>query len=141
MKKMVQKSLTNQGDITLTLSTMTYDARLWTLKKYGKHYSRCLSVREIIMFWNKGQPPELSKLDSVVPVRIRVKERNSLNNRFKLDPLIETRAILGHAMMWREISDRIAGFYPYLAEGNLLSYHDTDRGCIHGFSVSLWLIR
>lgn len=121
-----------------TLLTMTYDARLWNLKMYVKHYSRCSSVREIVLVWNKGQPPELSELDSAVPVRIRVEERNSLNNRFKLDPLIKTRAVLeldDDIMMtcndvergfraWREHPDRIVGFYPRLAEGNPLTYRD-----------------
>ncbi|KAH0673524.1 hypothetical protein KY284_024611 [Solanum tuberosum] len=60
-----------------TLLTMTYDARIWNMKMYVNHYSRCSSVREIVLVWNKGQPPELSEFDSAVPVRIRVEERNS----------------------------------------------------------------
>ncbi|KAJ1404721.1 Nucleotide-diphospho-sugar transferase, partial [Sesbania bispinosa] len=50
-----------------TLLTMTYDARLWNLKMYVKHYSRCSSVAEIVVVWNKGVPPKLSDLDSAVP--------------------------------------------------------------------------
>ncbi|KAH0673522.1 hypothetical protein KY284_024609 [Solanum tuberosum] len=57
-----------------TLLTMTYDARIWNLKMYVNHYSRCSSVREIVLVCNKGQPPELSEFDSVVTVRIRVKK-------------------------------------------------------------------
>ncbi|KAF6150414.1 hypothetical protein GIB67_034113 [Kingdonia uniflora] len=119
-----------------TLVTMTYDARLWNLKMYVKHYSRCSSVKEIVVVWNKGQPPELSDLESVVPVRIRVEKQNSLNNRFKLDPLIKTRAVLeldDDIMMtcddiergfrvWREHPERIVGFYPRLIYGSPLKY-------------------
>ncbi|KAG2262551.1 hypothetical protein Bca52824_069630 [Brassica carinata] len=109
-----------------TLATMTYDARLWNLKMYVKHYSRCASVKEIVVIWNKGHPPEPTELDSAVPVRIRVEKRNSLNNRFSIDPLIKTRAVLeldDDIMMscdfiekgfrvWREHPERLVGFYP-----------------------------
>ncbi|KAK3422192.1 hypothetical protein EUGRSUZ_G02723 [Eucalyptus grandis] len=119
-----------------TLLTMTYDARIWNLKMYVKHYSRCSSVKEIVVVWNKGVPPNSSDFDSVVPVRIRVEARNSLNNRFRMDPLIKTRAVLeldDDIMMtcddvergfkvWREHPDRIVGFYPRLINGNPLKY-------------------
>ncbi|KFK24897.1 hypothetical protein AALP_AA8G039100 [Arabis alpina] len=109
-----------------TLATMNYDARLWNLKMYGKHYSRCPSVKEIVVIWNKGPPPELTDLDSAVPVRIRVEKLNTLNNRFNIDPLIKTRAVLeldDDIMMpcddiekgfrvWREHPERLVGFYP-----------------------------
>ncbi|KAK9158760.1 hypothetical protein Scep_005334 [Stephania cephalantha] len=121
-----------------TMLTMTYDARLWNLKMYIKHYSRCSSVKEIVVVWNKGQPPNTSDFDSVVPVRIRVEKRNSLNNRFTKDPLIKTRAVLeldDDIMMtcddvergfrvWREHPDRIVGFYPRLIDGRPLKYRD-----------------
>lgn len=121
-----------------TMLTMTYDARLWNLKMYVKHYSRCSSVREIVVVWNKGQPPISSDFDSAVPVRIRIEDKNSLNNRFKPDPLITTRAVLeldDDIMMtcddvergfkvWRDHPDRIVGFYPRLAEGRPLQYRD-----------------
>ncbi|KAL5976520.1 Glucosamine inositolphosphorylceramide transferase 1 [Asimina triloba] len=121
-----------------TLLTMTYNARLWNLKMYVKHYSRCSSVGEIVVVWNKGEPPLLSELDSAVPIRIRVEERNSLNNRFKIDPLIKNRAVLeldDDIMMtcddvergfrvWRDHPDRIVGFYPRLIDGSPLKYRD-----------------
>ncbi|OVA19439.1 Exostosin-like [Macleaya cordata] len=121
-----------------TLLTMTYEARLWNLKMCVKHYSRCSSVREIVVVWNKGKPPELSDFDSVVPVRIRVENQNSLNNRFKVDPMIKTRAVLeldDDIMMtcddiergfrvWREHPDRIVGFYPRLVNGSPLKYRN-----------------
>ncbi|KAK9070270.1 hypothetical protein SSX86_010670 [Deinandra increscens subsp. villosa] len=114
-----------------TMIAMTYDARLWNLKWYVKHYSQCPSVREIVVVWNKGTPPDLTEFDSSVPVRIRVEEKNSLNNRFKLDPLIKTRAVLeldddiimscDHIergfKVWRENPDRLVGFYPRLVNG------------------------
>ncbi|TKY51711.1 Glycosyltransferase family protein 64 protein C5 [Spatholobus suberectus] len=135
-----------------TLLTMTYDARLWNLKMYVKHYSRCSSVREIVVVWNKGVPPKLSDLDSAVPVRIRVEEKNSLNNRFKADPLIETRAVLeldDDIMMpcddvergfkvWRQHPDRIVGFYPRLIAGSLLKYRGEKYARMHkGYNMIL----
>ncbi|XVF75666.1 hypothetical protein PTKIN_Ptkin13bG0205200 [Pterospermum kingtungense] len=119
-----------------TLLTMTYDARLWNLKMYVKHYSRCASVKEIVVVWNKGIPPKLSDLDSAVPIRIRLENQNSLNNRFKMDPLIKTRAVLeldDDIMMtcddiergfrvWRQHPDRIVGFYPRFVDGSRLEY-------------------
>ncbi|RWV80921.1 hypothetical protein GW17_00057726 [Ensete ventricosum] len=121
-----------------TMVTMTYEARIWNLKLYVKHYSRCESVREIVVVWNKGKPPRENEFDSVVPVRIRVEEINSLNNRFKVDPLIKTRAVLeldDDIMMacddiekgfrvWRENPDRLVGFYPRLVDGSPLQYRN-----------------
>ncbi|CAL9107483.1 unnamed protein product [Musa textilis] len=121
-----------------TMVTMTYEARIWNLKLYVKHYSRCESVREIVVVWNKGKPPSEEEFDSVVPVRIRVEELNSLNNRFKVDPLIKTRAVLeldDDIMMacddiekgfrvWRENPDRLVGFYPRLVDGSPLQYRN-----------------
>lgn len=121
-----------------TMLTMTYEARLWNLKMYIKHYSRCASVREIVVIWNKGQPPNPNDFDSTVPVRIRVEQKNSLNNRFNADPLIKTRAVLeldDDIMMtcndvergfkaWREHPDRLVGFYPRLIDGSPLKYRD-----------------
>ncbi|KAL4568886.1 hypothetical protein LXL04_024503 [Taraxacum kok-saghyz] len=114
-----------------TLLAMTYDARLWNLKWYIQHYSRCPSVREIVVIWNKGTPPDLTEFDSAVPVRIRVESHNSLNNRFKVDPLIKTKAVLeldDDIMMgcdyiergfkvWRKNPDRLVGFYPRFVNG------------------------
>lgn len=119
-----------------TLLTMTYEARLWNLKMFIRHYSRCSSVKEIVVVWNKGKAPDPNEFDSAAPVRIRVEELNSLNNRFKIDPLIKTRAVLeldDDIMMtcndiergfkvWREHPNRIVGFYPRLAGGNPLRY-------------------
>lgn len=135
-----------------TMLTMTYDARLWNLKMYVKHYSRCPSVKEIVVVWNKGIPPKLSDLDSAVPVRIRVEKQNSLNNRFKMDPLIKTRAVLeldDDIMMtcddiergfqvWRQHPDRIVGFYPRLINGNPLKYRGEKYARKHkGYNMIL----
>ncbi|KAL8162076.1 hypothetical protein V2J09_013565 [Rumex salicifolius] len=119
-----------------TLLTMTYEARLWNLKMYIKHYSRCSSVKEIVVVWNKGDPPNSNDFDSAVPVRIRVEDQNSLNNRFQVDPEIKTRAVFeldDDIMMtcddvergfkvWRDHPDRIVGFYPRLVDGQPLKY-------------------
>jgi len=135
-----------------TLLTMTYDARLWNLKMYVKHYSRCSSVREIVVVWNKGVPPKLSDLDSAVPVRIRIEEENSLNNRFREDPLIKTRSVLeldDDIMMpcddiergfnvWRQHPDRIVGFYPRLIAGSPLKYRGEKYARLHkGYNMIL----
>ncbi|KAK4279583.1 hypothetical protein QN277_011341 [Acacia crassicarpa] len=135
-----------------TLLTMTYDARLWNLKMYVKHYSRCSSVREIVVVWNKGVPPKESDLDSAVPVRIRIEEKNSLNNRFNVDPLIKTRAVLeldDDIMMtcddvergfkvWRQHPDRIVGFYPRLIDGSPLKYRAEKHARLHkGYNMIL----
>uniref|UniRef100_A0A0E0D4N3 Glucosamine inositolphosphorylceramide transferase 1 n=1 Tax=Oryza meridionalis TaxID=40149 RepID=A0A0E0D4N3_9ORYZ len=121
-----------------TLLTMTYDARLWNLKMFVEHYSKCASVRDIVVVWNKGQPPAQGELKSVVPVRIRVEDRNSLNNRFNIDSEIKTKAVMeldDDIMMtcddlergfkvWREHPDRIIGYYPRLSEGSPLEYRN-----------------
>lgn len=135
-----------------TLLTMTYDARIWNLKMFVKHYSRCSSVREIVVVWNKGIPPETSDFDSAVPIRIRKEEKNSLNNRFKLDPKIRTRGVLeldDDIMMscddiergfkvWREHPDRIVGFYPRLANGTPLKYRPEKHARKHnGYNMIL----
>lgn len=122
-----------------TMVAMTYDARLWNLQMYVKHYSRCTSVREIVVVWNKGTPPNPAlDFDSAVPVRIRVEPKNSLNNRFKPDHLIKTKAVLeldDDILMtcddvergfraWREHPNRLVGYYPRLVEGNPLQYRN-----------------
>lgn len=135
-----------------TLLTMTYDARIWNLKMYVKHYSRCASVREIVVVWNRGLPPQLSDFDSAVPIRIRVETKNSLNNRFNIDPMIKTRAVLeldDDIMMtcddiergfkvWREHPDRIVGFYPRLVNGSPLRYRGEKHARKHnGYNMIL----
>lgn len=122
-----------------TMIAMTYEARLWNLQMYIKHYSRCASVRDIVVVWNKGHPPDpIADFDSAVPIRIRVEQQNSLNNRFKPDPLIKTKAVFeldDDIMMtcddvergfkaWRENPDRLVGFYPRLIDGNPLKYRN-----------------
>lgn len=121
-----------------TMIAMTYEARLWNLQMYVKHYSRCASVREIVVVWNKGTPPDLEDFDSAVPVRIRVEPQNSLNNRFKPDELIKTKAVfeLDDDIMitcddvergfkaWREHPDRMVGYYPRLVDGTPLTYRN-----------------
>ncbi|KAK4798896.1 hypothetical protein SAY86_024261 [Trapa natans] len=135
-----------------TLLTMTYDARLWNLKMYVKHYSRCSSVKEIVVVWNKGIPPKPTDFDSAVPVRIRVEGKNSLNNRFKMDSSITTRAVLeldDDIMMscndiergfnvWRRHPDRIVGFYPRLVAGSPLKYRAEKYARAHkGYNMIL----
>ncbi|CAA6672799.1 unnamed protein product [Spirodela intermedia] len=79
----------------------------------------------------QGQAPSPDDFDSAVPVRVRAEEHNSLNNRFRVDPAIKTRAVLeldDDIMMtcgdiergfkaWRQHPERLVGFYPRLLEG------------------------
>ncbi|XP_051208218.1 glucosamine inositolphosphorylceramide transferase 1 [Lolium perenne] len=134
-----EQAYTHQGQHSqFTMVTMTYEARLWNLKLFVEHYSRCESVREIVVVWNKGNHPTSDAFDSTVPVRIRVEELNSLNNRFRVDPLIKTRAVLeldDDIMMtcsdvekgfkvWREHPERMVGFYPRMIDGDPPQYRN-----------------
>jgi hypothetical protein len=84
--------------------------------------------------------------DSAVPVRLRVEALNSLNNRFRTDPLIRNRAVLsldddiimpcsdlerGFAA-WRTQPRRLVGFFQRLIEGTPLVFrgerHSIERG-------------
>ncbi|MEW5307839.1 MAG: hypothetical protein WDW36_010212 [Sanguina aurantia] len=123
-----------------TLLVMTYDVRKVTLQAFVRHYSRCPSVGDIVVVWNKGAPPDPeTDFDSAVPVRVRVEERNSLNNRFKADPLITNRAMLSldddlfmtcndieHGFSkWRQHPERMTGYYMRLLEGEPPQQHCT----------------
>ncbi|KAJ1263842.1 hypothetical protein BS78_09G217900 [Paspalum vaginatum] len=134
-----EEAYTYQGQHSqFTMVTMTYEARLWNLKLFVEHYSRCESVREIVVVWNKGNPPSSDAFDSTVPVRIRVEEINSLNNRFRIDPRIKTRAVFeldDDIMMtctdlekgfrvWREHPERMVGFYPRMIDGDPMQYRN-----------------
>lgn len=54
------------------------------------------AVAEIVLVWNSGPAPVVERdlPHALVPVRVRVEAANSLNNRFRPDPLIRTRAVL-----------------------------------------------
>jgi len=125
----------------LSIMVMSYEARTVTLQAFVKHYSRCASVGEIIVVWNKGTPPDPARMDSAVPLRIRVEAKNSMNNRFRPDPEILNRAVLmldddiimpcsdverGFAK-WRHHPERITGYYARILEGPIPQYL-----CIHG---------
>ncbi|KAL2649184.1 hypothetical protein R1flu_017312 [Riccia fluitans] len=126
---------------------------MWNLKMFIRHYSRCASVREIVVVWNKGVVPDpQTDFESAVPVRVRVESVNSLNNRFRVDPLIQTRAVLeldDDIMMtcddvergfkaWREVPQKLVGFYPRLVEGKLLEYRNERFSRSHaGYNMIL----
>lgn len=75
-----------------TLMVMSYDARLRELQWYVRHYSRCPSVGEVLVVWNRGPAPNpRTAFQSDVPVRVRVEHVNSMNNRFRPDPSIKFR--------------------------------------------------
>ena len=75
--------------------------------------------------------------DSAVPVRVRVEARNSLNNRFNVDPALHNRAVLsldddimlpcadverGFAL-WRTAPETMVGYFPRLIEGSPLVFN------------------
>ena len=43
-----------------TLLTISHGARSRELRSWVRHYSRCPSVKEILVIWNKGRPPQVS---------------------------------------------------------------------------------
>ncbi|GAB4816109.1 hypothetical protein N2152v2_003155 [Parachlorella kessleri] len=110
-----------------TLLTMTYAARMPTLKLFVQHYSKCPSVAEILIVWNSGPPPDPARNfpGATVPVRVRVEAANSLNNRFRPDPLLKTRAVLeldDDILMW--CSDLERGFAAWRRHpGALVGYY------------------
>lgn len=80
-----------------TVVIMSYSARLVTLNRIIAHYGVCPSINEIVIVWNKGPPPVIGTDIPTPPinkVRVRIESLNSINNRFRPDPLITTDAIL-----------------------------------------------
>lgn len=87
---------------------------------------------EVLVVWNKGLPPIPVKdfPDAAVPIRIRVEEQNSMNNRYKPDPEIRHRAVLSldddlllpcadlerAFALWRLDPARLVGYFPRLVE-------------------------
>jgi len=78
-----------------TILILSYGPRLNMLQGAIRHYSRCPSAESVLVVWNAGPPPDPNhlQLSSSIPVRIRIEEMNSLNNRFRLDSAITTRAV------------------------------------------------
>ncbi|GAB4816089.1 hypothetical protein N2152v2_003135 [Parachlorella kessleri] len=121
-----------------TLLTMTYSARLPTLQLFVEHYSKCPSVAEILVVWNSGPPPDVARdfPGTPVPVRVRVEAANSLNNRFRPDPLLTTRGVLQldddtlircsdvelGFTAWRLHPHALVGYYPRLIETEPAAY-------------------
>lgn len=79
-----------------TVVIMSYEARMDTLPRVVSHYGRCPSVEEILIVWNKGTPPipGVDLISPKAPIRVRQEVDNSINNRFRPDPEIKTRAVL-----------------------------------------------
>lgn len=114
-----------------TIVFLSYTPRLAMLRGAIRHYSRCPSASNIVVVWNSGPPPDLALLPSSVPIRIRVESTNSLNNRFRPDPEITTKAVLSMDddiripcrdieaafAAWRLNPDRMTGFFPRLIDG------------------------
>lgn len=53
---MPHRALAVEGQFSqFTLLSMSYEARMPTLRHMVRHYSRCPSVAEIVLVWNKGE--------------------------------------------------------------------------------------
>ena len=114
-----------------TIVVLSYGPRLPMLRGAIKHYSHCPSAQGVVVVWNKGPPPDAGLLPSTVPVHIRVEPTNSLNNRFRPDPAIATRAVFSidddiripcadveaAFAEWRAAPEVLVGFFPRLLEG------------------------
>ncbi|KAL6767949.1 hypothetical protein ACKKBF_B37215 [Auxenochlorella protothecoides x Auxenochlorella symbiontica] len=122
-----------------TVLVMTYAARRPMLAGFVVHYAACPSVQEVVVVWNKGPLPEpgVDYDDRAVPVRVRAEAANSLNNRFRVDPALRTRAVLsidddirltcadveaGFAA-WRRAPETMHGFFPRRMAGEPLTFH------------------
>lgn len=91
----VQPVQVNGTTSTFTVLIMSQPRRLRTLRMAVQHYGRCPSVAGIVVVWSGGPAPHTARdLKSAVPVRVRVEEVDSLNNRFKPDPQLNTRAVM-----------------------------------------------
>ena len=115
-----------------TIVLLSYTPRLAMLRGAVRHYSRCPSAANVVVVWNSGPPPDLALLPSAVPIRVRVEETNSLNNRFRPDPEITTRAVLSidddiripckdieeAFAAWRLAPEVMHGFFPRLIDGD-----------------------
>jgi hypothetical protein len=113
-----------------TVVLTSYSPRISMLRGAVKHYSRCPSASHVTIVWNAGTPPDLSLIPSAVPIRIRTESTNSLNNRFKPDSEITTRAVLSidddlripcsdieaAFAEWRRRPEVMVGFFPRLIE-------------------------
>ncbi|KAG1653612.1 hypothetical protein FOA52_011349 [Chlamydomonas sp. UWO 241] len=117
----------------------SFEARRVTLAAFVSHYSRCASVGEIVVVWNKGVPPvprDEWDYPPGMPVRVRAEALNSMNNRFQPDAALLYRAVLmldDDIMMpcadiergfqtWRQHPERVAGYYSRLLEGDPPQY-------------------
>ena len=117
-----------------TVVILSHPSRAHALRSVVDHYSRCPSAGSILVVWNGGVGTAPADLEATaaVPVRVRGEEVASLNNRFKPDPLIKTRAILSldddvllHCIDlevafadWRRHPDTLVGFHPRLLAAN-----------------------
>ncbi|CAA0814343.1 Glycosyltransferase family protein 64 protein C5 [Striga hermonthica] len=112
-------------------------SHLPNLKMLVRRYSRCASVREIVIVCDKGE--QASNFDSAVPIRVRNDEGQN-----RSDPLLETRAVLeldDDIMMtcddiergfrvWREHPDKMVGFYPRRDNSILTGAAFVDRSVL-----------
>ena len=132
-----------------TLLTMSRNDEPWKLRRFMKRYSRCASVGDIVIVWNNGQPPPADEFSSAA--RIRVEAQDSLNNRFKADPLIKNRAVLHLNLdlelacndlergfkVWRQYPESIVGFFPALVDGSPMKIQDEKITRSKGYNTVL----
>ncbi|KAI8103680.1 hypothetical protein M9435_005014 [Picochlorum sp. BPE23] len=123
-----------------TLMTMSYSKRASLLDSFIQYYSQCPSVGSIIIVWNGEGVDSIRHLQThsrKPPVSIRVEHKGSMNNRYRPDAHIGTRAVLildddlripcgsieAAFAAWRREPHRLVGWYPRLVEVPQAAYH------------------
>lgn len=126
-------SIHNRSDDEFTLMTMSYLPRARLLEGFIETYEHCPGVRTILVVWNgKEGLEDIQYLEKSARVRIRVESSPSMNNRYKPDALIRTRAVLSldddlripcaslHDAFqeWKKHPERLVGWFPRLVRSN-----------------------
>lgn len=133
------------GSSGFTIVIPTIPQRQRTLQIIVHHYSRCRAVQEIVIVkgcdYGDGMAsfnPEEAFGALPVPVRVRTEAQDSLNNRFKPDPLVRTDAILSldddnlmwcsdlelGYQEWRQHPESLVGYFPRLILVDASALHD-----------------
>lgn len=111
-----------------TLMTMSYLPRSSLLEGFIETYEHCPGVGDILVVWNGKEGLENIQSLASPKVRIRVEPSMSINNRYKPDHLIRTRAVLSldddlripctslskAFEEWKRHPERLVGWFPRL---------------------------
>jgi hypothetical protein len=117
---------------SFTAVTLSRPGRERALAAVVRQLARCPSIEEIVVVWGGGPPPDAASAfpGAAAPVRVCADPpAESLNDRFRPDPLIKTEAVLivdDDVLLrcadverafgeWRRGRGALVGFYPRLA--------------------------